>query len=118
MFSQSFSERSLNLVVRRDDETHCVNLLKREFENEQRLGLLADIGVQQEVATLSVVGMPGLPGGPIATRAFAALGQLGLQVIAVAQAASAYSVSFVIAERDVARAVAFIHEELGPRAAE
>lgn len=113
MFSQSFTERNLNLVVRGRDEAHAIHVLAAEFEKETKLGLLGDIMTRTEVATVSVVGMPNANREPIAPRAFAALGKLGLHVISVGQAASAYSVSFVIAEEDVARAVPFIHRELG-----
>ncbi len=113
MFSQSFCERNLNLVVRRQDQTHSINVLKKEFEHDLQLKLLSHIGVQEEVATISVVGMPDAHGDSIVPRAFAALGQLGLRVISTAQAASAFSVSFVISESDVARAVPFIHRALG-----
>ena len=113
MFSQSFSERSLNLVVRRQDQKHSVNALKREFDRDLALGLLCHIGTQEEVASVSVVGMSNDPDEAIAPRAFAALGKLGLRVIAVAQPASAHSISFVISERDLGRAVPFIHRELG-----
>jgi len=113
MFSQSFCERNLNLVVRRQDQTHSINILKKEFEHDLQLKLLSHIGVQEEVATISVVGMPDAHGDSIVPRAFAALGQLGLRVISTAQAASAFSVSFVISESDVARAVPFIHHALG-----
>jgi aspartate kinase len=113
MFSQSFSQRSLSLVVRRQDQTHSARVLAREFDHDLRLGLLSCVGVREEVATVSVVGMPDECGSPIVPRAFAALGKLGLRVISVAQASSAYSVSFVIAEDDVPRAVPFIHDELG-----
>ena len=113
MFSQSFSERSLNLVVRRQDQKHSVNALKKEFDRDLALGLFSHIGTQEEVASISVVGMSNDPDAAIAPRAFAALGKLGLRVIAVAQPASAHSISFVISERDLGRAVPFIHRELG-----
>jgi len=113
MFSQSFSERSLNLVVRRQDQKHSVNALKKEFDRDLALGLFSHIGTQEEVASISVVGMSNDPDAAIAPRAFAALGKLGLRVIAVAQPASAHSISFVISERDLVRAVPFIHRELG-----
>lgn len=117
MFSQSFTERSLSLVVQRYDRAHSTDVLEKEFENELRLGLLSHTGAREEVAAVSIVGMPGAGGEPIAPRAYRALGQLGLRVISIAQAASAYSVSFVISERDVARAVPYIHHELGLQAA-
>ena len=113
MFSQSFTERSLSLVVRERDQAHSLRVLCTEFANDLQLHLLAEIGVIEEVATVSVVGSPDAHGNSIASRAFSALGKLGLRVIAVGQAASAYSVSFVIAEADVARVVAHIHTELG-----
>jgi len=113
MFSQSFSEKSLNLVVRQHDQKHSVNALKKEFDRDLALGLFSHIGTQEEVASVSVVGMSDDPDAAIAPRAFAALGKLGLRVISVAQPASAHSISFVISESDLARAVPFIHRELG-----
>lgn len=113
MFSQSFSERNLNLVVWARDQAHALRALEGEFANELALGQVARIGLREEVATLSVVGMPDAAGEPITPRAYAALGALGTPVISVGQASSAYSVSFVIPEREVARAVPFIHRELG-----
>ncbi len=112
MFSQSFCERCLNLVVREQDQAHSVRSLQNAFDHDLRLGLLSRIGAQQEVASISVVGLPNASAGAIASQAFSALGELGLRIIAVAQAASSNSVSFVIAERDVARAVPFIHDRL------
>ena len=112
MFSQSFTERHLSLVVRRGDQAHCLRALRAEFARDLELGTM-DCTTAEDVAMLSVVGMPDATGAPIAPRAFAALGALGLHVISVGQAASAYSVSFVIAEEDLPRAVPFIHGALG-----
>jgi aspartate kinase len=113
MFSQAFSERSLNLVIPRHDQTHGIRVLERALERELRAGTISHIGVEEQVAAISVVGMPDLAGEPIIPRAFAALGKLGVRIVSVAQASSQYSVSFIIAEQDVARAVPFIHAELG-----
>ena len=112
MFSQSFSERGLHLVMHREEQAHAIRILEKEFANELALGILARIGAHEEVATVSVVGMPNGDEAPTA-RAYAALGSLGVRVVSIAQAASAYSVSFVIPERDVARTVAFLHRQLG-----
>jgi aspartate kinase len=111
MFSQSFSEHSLNLVVREQDQSHCLTTLSREFENGEP-GAAYDIGTKEQVATISVVGVPDWDGNGIVSHAFAALGQHGTRVIAVAQAATEYSVSFCVPEEEVGDTVRFLHREL------
>lgn len=113
MFSQSFTERSLNLLVRGSDEQHGLRLLSREFEHDARTGLLADIGTHQQVASVSVVGMPKSRAAEVTSRAFAALGALRQRVIAVAQAATGGSISFILPDEDVARVVPYVHSQLG-----
>jgi bifunctional aspartokinase / homoserine dehydrogenase 1 len=113
MFSQSFTERSLNLVVRASDEEHGLRLLSREFEHDARAGLLADIATHQQVASVSVVGMPRSRAAEVTSTAFASLGALGQRVIAVAQATTGGSVSFILPDEDVARVVPYVHSQLG-----
>jgi aspartokinase/homoserine dehydrogenase 1 len=133
MFSQSFSEHSLNLVVREQDQTHCLNVLCREFGDDapqewlnlppsgessdkgtfRKLGNDCSLGTKDKVATISVVGVPGWTETNVAAHAFAALGKHGVRVIAVAQAATEYSVSFCIPEDQVTDTVRFLHRELG-----
>jgi len=116
MFSQSLSEHSLNLVVREQDQTHCLRILRREFEDSNR-GSVFSLGVKEKVATISVVGVPGWSGNEnetgIVSRAFSALGKYSTRVIAVAQAATEHSVSFCIPEGQVVDTVRFLHRELG-----
>ncbi|HSR29470.1 MAG TPA: aspartate kinase [Anaerolineae bacterium] len=111
MFSQSFSEHSLNLIVREQDQVHCLGALSREFENG-RPGSKYNLGIKEKVATVSVVGVPDWNENGIVSHAFAALGKHGTRVIAVAQAATEYSVSFCIPEEQVADTVCFLHREL------
>ncbi|MDH7487372.1 MAG: aspartate kinase [Anaerolineae bacterium] len=113
MFSQSFSERSLNLVIRQPDQEHCLRLLRREFEDELALRRLSHLRVQEEVGTVSVVGAPGRDGASIVAQVFAALGRQGTRVISVAQAASEYNVSFVVPADEVEDTVRSVHRELG-----
>jgi len=112
MFSQSFSEHSLNLVVREQDQAHCLKVLRREFE-DGRQGSVCSLGTKEQVATISVVGMPGWNETGIVSHTFSALGKHGTRVITVAQAATEYSVSFCIPEEQVADTVRFVHRELG-----
>ena len=114
MFSQSFSEHSLNLVVREQDQdqAHCLNVLRQAFDGNGT-GSAYNLGVKERVATISVVGVPGWNKTGIVSHAFAALGQHGTRVIAVAQAATEYNVSFCIPEEQMVDTVRFMHCELG-----
>jgi len=130
LFSQSFSEHSLNLVVRELNHAHCLNVLRREFGSDQPWGKadrtdvtsdepphtngVYNLGVKEKVATVSVVGFPGWSESGIVSHAFTALGKCGTRVIAVAQAGTEYSVSFCIPEDQVESTVRFLHSELCP----
>jgi aspartokinase len=119
MFSQSFSEHSLNLIVREQDQAHCLKLLRREFENNGARDTFW-LETRERVATISVVGMPDhgarqkhWNGKGIVSHAFSALGKHGTRVIAVAQAATEHNVSFCIPQDQVADTVGFLHRALG-----
>jgi bifunctional aspartokinase / homoserine dehydrogenase 1 len=130
LFSQSFSEHSLNLVVREQNHAHCLNVLRREFGGEHTWAKpdatettlperphtngTYNLGVKEKVATVSVVGFPGWHSSGIVSLAFTALGKCGTRVIAVAQAGTEYSVSFCIPEDQVESTVRILHGELGP----
>jgi len=133
MFSQSFSEQSLNLVVREQDQVHCLNLLCRQFGDGmarewsalplsntdnglgtfRTLGDICSLGTKDKVATVSVVGVPGWNDHGLAAHAFSAMGRLGTRVVAVAQAATELSMSFCVPEGQLADTVRFLHRELG-----
>jgi len=132
LFSQSFSEHSLNLVVRELNQAHCLNVLRTEFgdpsppaqvnaaaQQTSQTGAVPELarqhslGVKEKVATVSVVGFPGWSESGIVSHAFTALGKHGTRVIAVAQAGTGYSVSFCIPEDQVGSTVRFLHHELG-----
>jgi aspartokinase len=128
-FSQSFSEHTLNLVVSEQDHEHCIRVLCHEFggNGEQaaqvgdatmavhRLDGRCSLCANGNVATVSVavVGVPGWRDTSIVSHAFAALGEHGVRVIAVAQTASEYSISFCIPQEQVVDTVRLLHRELG-----
>ncbi len=112
MFSQSFFEHRLNLVLRESDQAHGLRALQQEFS----AGLGAApcfLEARERVATVSVVGVPGWSHASIVAHALAALGRCGTRVIAVAEAATEHSVSFCIPEEQLAQTVRFLHRELG-----
>jgi aspartate kinase len=111
LFSQSLADHSLNLVMREQDQVHCLALLKKRFPNGSY-----SLGVKEKVATVSVVGFPGAESdGQVVSQAFLALGKLGTRIIAVAQAGSGMGqgISFCIPQDQLAGAVRFLHRELG-----
>ena len=112
MFSQSFSEHSLNLIVRRQDQQRCLKTLRATFAAELERGAFT-LGAKEQVATVSVVGVPGWNGKSVVSHAFSALGAQATRVIAVAQAATEHSVSFCIPEEQTGDTVRFLHRDLG-----
>lgn len=114
MFWQSFSEHGLNLMVREQDQAHCLRVLSENLQNGSE-DSVHTLGTKEKVATISVVGMPGWKSNDtgIVPQTFAALGQHSTRIIAVAQTATEYSVSFCIPQHQVVDTVRFLHRELG-----
>ncbi|MGQ9681308.1 MAG: aspartate kinase [Anaerolineae bacterium] len=112
MFSQSFSDRTLALLVRQAEREASLRALQREFQDDLQNGAVAQIRPPAPVGTISVVAAPGGQGAPVVPRTFAALGKLEAQIVSVAQSASEYHVSVVVPEEQVEAAVCFIHREL------
>ncbi|MFC2095436.1 aspartate kinase [Candidatus Bipolaricaulota bacterium] len=114
MFSQSFSEQGMNLVVSEQDAEHSARLLSASnvVPDISHLGSYVLDGTEK-VATVSVIGLPCDRRAGIASRAFASLGKHGVRVVAVTQAASEDSVTFCIPDADVAETVRLLHRDLG-----
>ena len=105
MFSQSFSEPGMSLVVREVDAAHAARVVSRDDAI-----ILAN---QTDVATISVIGFARAGDVPVARRAFAALGDHGVPVLAVTQAAADESLSICVAGDRVQDTVRYLHARLG-----
>ena len=114
MFSQSFSERILTLLVRQAELEPSLDTLRREFQEDLQRGHLSQVSALNRVGTISVVAAPGGDGASVVPKTFAALGRLSSQIVSVAQSASEYHLSVVVPEEDVDATVRFIHRELNP----
>lgn len=106
MFSQSFAERNLNLIIRRQDQAHCLQILENNLNGSARLE------VKEHIATISIVGFPGRHTNGIIPRAFGALGTSRARLVAVAQAASEHALSVCIPEKQVAEIVHHLHASI------
>ena len=111
MFSQSFSEHSLNLIVRSQDQSHCSRVLTRAYGIDCG-PFLCQIDIREQIGTVSVVGLSDGKSNGVVSQAYAALGKIGTQVIAVAQPATESSVSFCVPEEQVVDTVCLLHTEL------
>jgi aspartokinase/homoserine dehydrogenase 1 len=113
MISQSSSEHNITFVVKDEEVPGTVNSLERALsEWIERDHVIDRIRVVPDVAIVTVVGenMRGRYG--IAGKIFSALGNNRINVIAIAQGSSEYSISMVLKVTDMRQAVAAIHEEL------
>lgn len=107
MISQSPSESSISMVVRKNDLDRAVNSLELNLLGK----VIKTINVTDNVAIIAAVGsgMRGIKG--VAARIFGAVAKRGVNVIMIAQGSSELNLAFVVNERDCEEAVRALHEE-------
>ncbi len=109
MISQASSEQSFCFVLMDDrvDAAHAA--IETELMEEIERQDVETIEVLREVAVVTVVGagMRGTPG--VAGRVFTVMGESVVNVVAIAQGASECSISFVIDEDNLEKAVVALH---------
>ncbi|MAS35709.1 MAG: aspartate kinase [Anaerolineaceae bacterium] len=110
MISQASSEQSFCFVVMDDRSSKVKAAIEQEFVQEIAQRNIDQIELLEDVVILTVVGsgMRGTPG--IAGRVFNTMGAHDINVVAIAQGASECSISFVIDEINLERAVIALHE--------
>jgi len=109
MISQSPSESSISMVVRKNDLDRAVNSLELNLLGK----VIKTINVTDNVAIIAAVGsgMRGIKG--VAARIFGAVAKYGVNVIMIAQGSSELNLAFVVNDRDCEEAVRALHEEFG-----
>ena len=109
MISQASSEQSFCFVVLDDRSQAVKTALEQEFEAEIAQRNIEHIDLLEDIVILTVVGagMRGTPG--ISGRVFTVMGDENINVIAIAQGASECSISFVIDEVNLEKAVVALH---------
>ncbi len=112
MISQASSEQSICFVIPTDTVPGVIQSIESEMELELSRRDIDRVWAQPEIVIVTAVGA-GLRNTPgIAGRIFSALGKVGINVIAIAQGSSEYSISIVVAEVDANKAVQQIHKEV------
>ena len=109
MISQSSSEQSFCFTVV-DALARTVKVaVETELQHEITHKDIDSVDVLSDIVIITVVGsgMRGTPG--VAGRVFSLLGEHRVNVLAIAQGSSECSISFIVAEEDLARAVTELH---------
>jgi aspartate kinase len=112
MISQSSSEQSICFTIPAEHSDEVIKSIEEEMSLELHRGDIDRVWAREPVTIVSVIGsgMRETPG--VSARVFGALGQSNINVIAIAQGSSEYSISLVVAEADAQEAVKAIHAEV------
>jgi bifunctional aspartokinase / homoserine dehydrogenase 1 len=113
LVSHASSQNELRLVIPSAMAQATIEALRHEFANDLAQELTQPINVDPAVAIVTLVGqsIKSVPG--LVSCAFGALAQENINIIAIAQGASEYTLSFVVAKKDVSAAISSIHREIG-----
>lgn len=107
MISQSPSESSISMVVRKSDLDKATTALELNLLGK----VIKQVNVSNDVAVIAVVGsgMRGIKG--VAAKIFGAVAKHGINVIMIAQGSSELNLAFVVNDNDCAVAVNALHDE-------
>ncbi|MCX8201426.1 MAG: aspartate kinase [Candidatus Caldarchaeum sp.] len=108
MISQSISESSISLVIKRSALNKAVTALEKALLGTR---IVAAVEPEEDIVVIAVVGegMKGTPG--VASRVFGAVASKGINVKMIAQGSSELNISFAVKESDGIEAVKAIHSE-------
>ncbi len=109
MISQSSSEQSFCFTVVDPLAQAVKSAVETELQREIQHNNVDSVDVLSDIVIITVVGsgMRGTPG--VAGRVFSLLGENRINVLAIAQGSSECSISFIIAEEDLEKAVGELH---------
>lgn len=109
LISQASSEQSICFAVPAESADEVVAALQNTFAREIERRDIDRIWATHNVGTITVVGagMSSTPG--VAGKVFSALGENQVNVIAIAQGSSEVSISLMVTEEDIKRAVVTLH---------
>lgn len=110
MISQSSSEQSFCFTVSEEAAQNVKYTVEEELASEIRRQDVDSVDVTDDIVIITAVGagMRGTPG--VAGRIFTALGNGGINVLSIAQGSSECSISFIVKEADMERAVITLHD--------
>ncbi len=107
MISQSPSESSISIIVKKNDLDKAVNALEMNLLGK----IIKKLDVTVDVAIIALIGsgMRGIVG--VASKVFAAVAKKGVNVVMIAQGSSELNLAFVVKDADCNVAVQALHDE-------
>ena len=107
MMSQSPSESSISMVVKKNDLDKAVNALEMNLLGK----IIKKVDVTLDVSIIALIGsgMRGIAG--VASKIFTAVSKKGVNVIMIAQGSSELNIAFVVKDSDCNAAVQALHDE-------
>lgn len=107
MISQSPSESSISIIVKKNDLDKAVNALEMNLLGK----IIKKVDVTVDVAIIALIGsgMRGIVG--VASKVFAAVAKKGVNVVMIAQGSSELNLAFVVKDADCNTAVQALHDE-------
>ena len=111
MISQASSDQSICFLIPSDSAIEVIQSVEEELTLELMRGDVDRVWSYDNVVIATVIGA-GLRNTPgVSARVFGAMGRSQINVIAIAQGSSEYSISLVVAAEDADEAVRQIHKE-------
>jgi|FLYN01.1.fsa_nt_gi aspartate kinase len=110
MISQSSSEQSFCFTVTEDAAHKVKAAIEHELAEEIAQRNVDRVDIQSDIVIITAVGagMRGIPG--VAGRVFTVMGNNRINVVAIAQGSSECSISFIVEEENLERAVVALHD--------
>lgn len=107
MISQSPSESSISIIVKKNDMDKAVNTLEMNLLGK----IIKKVDVTVDVSIIALIGsgMRGIAG--VASKVFTAVAKRGVNVIMIAQGSSELNIAFVVKDSDCNAAVQALHDE-------
>ncbi len=107
MISQSPSESSISIIVKKNDLDRAVNSLEMNLLGK----IIKKVDVTVDVSIIALIGsgMRGIIG--VASKVFTAVARKGVNVIMIAQGSSELNLAFVVKDSDCNSAVQALHDE-------
>ncbi|QCI18182.1 bifunctional aspartate kinase/homoserine dehydrogenase I [Buchnera aphidicola (Aphis nasturtii)] len=112
LITQSSSKNNFNFCILEKDTKRTMILLNQLYELELKEKLLNNINIIRNLSILSIIGFNIFQKSNLTSKIFSSLGKSKINVLAISQGSSKYSISVVIKKKNILQSMQTIHDEL------